>query len=54
LILVGGALYIVGAILFAGYRPDPRPEIFGYHEVWHCFVLAAGAAHYVAIGALIL
>jgi hemolysin III len=54
LILVGGVLYIVGAILFAGYRPDPRPEIFGYHEVWHCFVLAAGAAHYVAIGALIL
>jgi hemolysin III len=54
LLLVGGVVYIVGAILFEGYRPDPRPDVFGYHEVWHCFVCVAAALHYIAIGALIL
>lgn len=54
LLVAGGVVYIVGAILFQGYRPDPRPEVFGYHEVWHCFVCAAAALHYVAIATLVL
>ena len=54
LMLAGGVVYIVGAILFQGYRPDPRPEVFGYHEVWHCNVCVAAALHYIAIGTLIL
>lgn len=54
LILAGGVAYIVGAILFERYLPDPRPEVFGYHEVWHTFVCLAAAMHYVAIAVLIL
>lgn len=54
LLFAGGVVYIVGAVLFQGYRPDPRPDVFGYHEVWHCFVCAAAAMHYVAIATLIL
>jgi len=54
LLVAGGVVYIVGAILFQGYRPDPRPEVFGYHEVWHCFTCAAAAMHYVAIATLVL
>lgn len=49
LIAAGGILYTVGAIVFASHRPDPNPRVFGYHEVWHAFVVAAGLCHYVAI-----
>jgi hemolysin III len=49
----GGALYTGGAIVLAARRPDPAPEVFGYHEVWHSMVLAASALHYLLIWRLI-
>lgn len=46
--LVGGGLaYSIGAIVYARKWPDPWPETFGFHEVWHLFVLAGAAMHYV-------
>ena len=45
----GGLLYTAGAIVFAWRRPDPRPEVFGYHETWHAFMVAAAACHYAMI-----
>ena len=47
-IVAGGLLYTTGAIVLALRRPDPNPQVFGYHEVWHTFTIAAGACHYVA------
>jgi hemolysin III len=49
LMVSGGILYTVGAIVFASRRPDPRPEVFGYHEIWHAFMVAAAACHYAMI-----
>lgn len=49
LIVVGGALYSVGAIVFATHRPDPSPGTFGYHEVFHLLTVLAAICHYVAI-----
>lgn len=49
LILSGGLLYTIGAIFFAIKRPNPSPKWFGFHEVWHLFVIAAAAVHYVAV-----
>jgi hemolysin III len=40
---LGGIVYTVGAALFASGRPRLNPRWFGYHEVWHTFVVAAGA-----------
>jgi len=45
-LLVGGAFYTVGAIIYALKRPDPWPGVFGFHEVWHVFVLAGAGCHY--------
>jgi hemolysin III len=42
---VGGVLYSGGFAVLAKRRPDPLPGVFGYHEVWHSLVLAAGLAH---------
>jgi hemolysin III len=49
LIALGGALYAAGAIIYAAQRPDPRPAVFGYHEIFHVLVIAAAAAHFAAI-----
>jgi hemolysin III len=49
LLVAGGVLYTVGAIVLARKRPDPRPHVFGYHEVWHSFTLGAGAAHFLLV-----
>jgi hemolysin III len=49
LIAAGGVLYTVGAIAYARGRPNPAPNVFGYHEVFHAFVLAAAACHYAAV-----
>ena len=41
----GGLFYSVGAAIYGSKRPDPVPGVFGYHEIWHLFVLAGWACH---------
>jgi hemolysin III len=49
LIAVGGGLYSIGAVVYALRRPDPWPRVFGFHEVFHAFVIAAAVCHFVAM-----
>jgi hemolysin III len=49
LILAGGAVYSVGARVYAAKRPDPNPAVFGFHEVFHALVIGAGIIFYIAI-----
>lgn len=49
LLLLGGALYTVGAVIYARRSPDPKPAVFGYHEVFHALVVAAAYLHYGAV-----
>lgn len=49
LVVAGGVVYTLGAIVYATKRPDPFPRIFGFHEIWHLFVLAGSALHYAAV-----
>jgi hemolysin III len=53
LAIVGGLLYTAGAIVFATRRPDPLPAVFGYHEMWHAFMVAAAVCHFVMIVILV-
>jgi hemolysin III len=53
LLVTGGLLYTVGAVVLASNRPNPWPKTFGYHEVWHAFVVGAGACHYALVLLLI-
>ena len=46
---VGGLFYTIGAVIYAVKRPDPAPNIFGFHEIFHLFVMAGSAAHFWAI-----
>ena len=49
LVAFGGLLYTAGAVVYATQRPNPNPAVFGYHEVFHLFVIAAAIAQYAAI-----
>jgi hemolysin III len=53
LAVLGGVLYTLGAVVLIRRRPDPSPRVFGYHEVWHAFTVAAGACHYALIWLLV-
>jgi hemolysin III len=54
LVVIGGLLYTAGAVIYALRRPDPRPAVFGYHEIFHLLVIVAAATHYAAIAAYAL
>ena len=54
LFVAGGILYSVGAAVYATRRPDPWPRTFGFHELFHAFVIAAAVVHFVAIAGWVI
>lgn len=54
LLIAGGVLYILGALVYATKRPDPNPGVFGYHEVFHLFVIAAAVLQFAAIAGFVV
>jgi hemolysin III len=54
LVVAGGVLYSVGAIVYARRRPNPYPQVFGYHELFHVLTVAAAACQYVAVAFWVL
>ncbi|TAM82917.1 MAG: hemolysin III family protein [Jatrophihabitans sp.] len=49
LIVAGGVVYTLGALVYGLKRPDPWPGTFGFHEVFHLCTLVAALCHYVAV-----
>ncbi len=54
LVIVGGALYTIGALAYATAWPNPFPATFGFHEVFHVLVIAAAVTQFVAVSLLVL
>jgi hemolysin III len=54
LIVVSGILYTAGAVVYARRRPDPRPLVFGYHELFHVLTVAAVACQYIVVAFYVL
>ncbi len=48
LILVGGLLYTLGALVYALKKPNPVPGVFGFHEIFHSFTVLAFMCHWAA------
>jgi hemolysin III len=48
-LIAGGVIYTLGAVVYATRIFNFKPGVFGFHEVWHIFVLLAAAAHFVAV-----
>ena len=54
LLLAGGMMYMIGGAIYAARRPDPWPRVFGFHEVFHTFVVAGSLLHFAAIAFYII
>lgn len=52
LLVTGGVLYSVGALVYGFKWPDPSPTYFGFHEVFHAFTIAAFIVHYIGVSLL--
>jgi len=54
LVVAGGVLYTTGALVYAFRRPNPKPSVLGYHELFHLCTVGAAACQYVAIAFFVL
>jgi len=52
LLLVGGVIYTLGALVYAFKWPNPWPRVFGYHEIFHIMVIVAAVFHFIVIASL--
>ena len=48
-LVIGGVTYTLGAVVYMTKIFNFKPGVFGFHEVWHIFVLVAAAAHFIAV-----
>ena len=54
LVIVGGALYSVGALTYAATWPNPFPGTLGFHEIFHLLVVAAAVTQFIALSLVVL
>jgi hemolysin III len=54
LVAIGGLCYTLGAIVYARRRPDPLPNSFGYHEIFHVLTIVAAVCNFAAIAFFVL
>jgi hemolysin III len=47
LMAAGGFVYSAGFVVFVIEKPNPRPGVFGFHEIWHLMVVIAALLHYL-------
>jgi hemolysin III len=47
--LAGGLIFTLGAVVYATEKPNFFPGVFGFHELWHIFVILGALAHYIAV-----
>jgi hemolysin III len=52
LLIVGGGLYTLGAVVYGFKKPDPWPTWYGFHEVFHTLTIAAFIVHYIGVSLL--
>lgn len=52
-LVLGGLAYTAGAMVYILKKPDFFPGVFGFHEVWHIFVILGCLAHFLLIAIFI-
>ncbi len=45
-LIAGGLFFTIGGLIFGLEKPNPFPGKFGFHEIWHCCVVAGAASHF--------
>lgn len=52
-LFLGGVFYTVGAVVYITRRPALFPEVFGFHELWHIFVILGALSHFIVVAAYV-
>lgn len=52
-LILGGILFSIGAVVYVTRTPDWYPGVFGFHEVWHIFVILGCLCHYILIAVFV-
>jgi hemolysin III len=52
-VVIGGLAYTIGAVIYARKHPDPMPGRFGFHEVFHVFVMVGAGSHFLFMLSLV-
>lgn len=52
-LLAGGLFFTGGAIVYVLKKPDLFPGVFGFHEIWHIFVILGALSHFVLMAAYV-
>jgi hemolysin III len=52
-LVAGGLFFTVGAVIYILKKPNPRPGVFGFHEIWHIFVILGCLCHFILIAGYI-
>jgi hemolysin III len=47
--VAGGVAYSIGAVIYALKKPNPLPGVFGFHEIFHIFILLGAILHYFMV-----
>lgn len=53
-LLLGGLMYTVGSLIYAKKSPRLKIAMFGFHEIFHVFILAGSVMHYVMVSQFVL
>lgn len=53
LLFGGAAVYTTGSLIVGSQRPNPNPHVFGYHEIWHIFVIVGNALHFALVASIV-
>ena len=48
-LVLGGLIYTAGGLVYILKRPDPYPGVFGFHEIWHLFVIGGALCHFLMV-----
>lgn len=48
-LIIGGLFYTIGAVFYATKSEKIKLGRFGFHEIFHLFILAGSAAHFIMI-----
>ncbi len=54
LLLLGGIFYSSGTFIYYNEKPNPIPGKFGFHEIWHIFVILGALSHYMLMYFIVL
>lgn len=52
-VVLGGLFFTLGAVVYITKRPNFYPEVFGFHEVWHIFVILGCLSHFIVVAGFI-